>query len=122
MTAASTLSKKSGNRSPSPANASARSRPRRMRSRVTANDRSEEHTSELQSRLHLVCRLLLEKKNTSFNFTPPTTPSPLTSYRLPPRRITRTRRLAAVTPVHSFTTLGTALAITAPHTFLFPPP
>src|SRR5205809_5910391 len=29
--------------------------------RVTS-DRSEEHTSELQSRLHLVCRLLLEKK------------------------------------------------------------
>src|SRR5687768_7814056 len=28
-----------------------------------AIDRSEEHTSELQSRLHLVCRLLLEKKN-----------------------------------------------------------
>src|SRR2546422_6794371 len=27
-----------------------------------AEDRSEEHTSELQSRLHLVCRLLLEKK------------------------------------------------------------
>src|SRR2546422_3253586 len=27
--------------------------------------RSEEHTSELQSRLHLVCRLLLEKKNNS---------------------------------------------------------
>src|SRR2546422_3035502 len=26
------------------------------------DDRSEEHTSELQSRLHLVCRLLLEKK------------------------------------------------------------
>src|SRR2546422_9936529 len=26
------------------------------------SDRSEEHTSELQSRLHLVCRLLLEKK------------------------------------------------------------
>src|SRR2546422_5514400 len=26
------------------------------------HDRSEEHTSELQSRLHLVCRLLLEKK------------------------------------------------------------
>src|SRR5687768_18293729 len=26
-------------------------------------NRSEEHTSELQSRLHLVCRLLLEKKN-----------------------------------------------------------
>src|SRR2546422_1578894 len=29
------------------------------------DDRSEEHTSELQSRLHLVCRLLLEKKKTS---------------------------------------------------------
>src|SRR2546422_6371320 len=27
-----------------------------------AQKRSEEHTSELQSRLHLVCRLLLEKK------------------------------------------------------------
>src|SRR2546429_5361843 len=29
---------------------------------VGRHDRSEEHTSELQSRLHLVCRLLLEKK------------------------------------------------------------
>src|SRR3989442_4493346 len=35
--------------------------------------RSEEHTSELQSRPHLVCRLLLEKKkrpNTAFTSTP----------------------------------------------------
>src|SRR2546422_7111208 len=31
-------------------------------SRGRDRDRSEEHTSELQSRLHLVCRLLLEKK------------------------------------------------------------
>src|SRR2546422_1806934 len=31
---------------------------------VLYGDRSEEHTSELQSRLHLVCRLLLEKKKT----------------------------------------------------------
>src|SRR2546422_5570208 len=31
--------------------------------------RSEEHTSELQSRLHLVCRLLLEKKKKS-NYPP----------------------------------------------------
>src|SRR3989449_7746108 len=30
--------------------------------RVRFSERSEEHTSELQSRLHLVCRLLLEKK------------------------------------------------------------
>src|SRR2546422_3034854 len=29
--------------------------------------RSEEHTSELQSRLHLVCRLLLEKKKKNTN-------------------------------------------------------
>src|SRR2546429_6956520 len=29
--------------------------------------RSEEHTSELQSRLHLVCRLLLEKKTYTFS-------------------------------------------------------
>src|SRR2546429_3122587 len=35
--------------------------------------RSEEHTSELQSRLHLVCRLLLEKKNN----TQSTRPTPL---------------------------------------------
>src|SRR5687768_18072904 len=32
-------------------------------SAVGSDGRSEEHTSELQSRLHLVCRLLLEKKN-----------------------------------------------------------
>src|SRR5438445_9927067 len=33
--------------------------------RISSNfpDRSEEHTSELQSRQYLVCRLLLEKKN-----------------------------------------------------------
>src|SRR3712207_7574111 len=30
---------------------------------MTKNTRSEEHTSELQSRQYLVCRLLLEKKN-----------------------------------------------------------
>src|SRR2546429_5706534 len=31
--------------------------------------RSEEHTSELQSRLHLVCRLLLEKKKNNISCT-----------------------------------------------------
>src|SRR2546422_3573669 len=36
--------------------------------------RSEEHTSELQSRLHLVCRLLLEKKK---NVRPKTVSQPL---------------------------------------------
>src|SRR2546422_3061772 len=34
------------------------------RSEAGGDRRSEEHTSELQSRLHLVCRLLLEKKKT----------------------------------------------------------
>src|SRR5439155_3482428 len=33
-----------------------------VRARQLGYDRSEEHTSELQSRGHLVCRLLLEKK------------------------------------------------------------
>src|SRR2546422_3262813 len=32
-------------------------------------ERSEEHTSELQSRLHLVCRLLLEKKKNRIRYT-----------------------------------------------------
>src|SRR2546422_9182377 len=35
---------------------------RRIFHRQGCQKRSEEHTSELQSRLHLVCRLLLEKK------------------------------------------------------------
>src|SRR5438309_5760926 len=39
-------------------------------------NRSEEHTSELQSQFHLVCRLLLEKKKTS---TYPCPPSATTS-------------------------------------------
>src|SRR5687768_17912847 len=36
---------------------------RSLKRSPTMRSRSEEHTSELQSRLHLVCRLLLEKKN-----------------------------------------------------------
>src|SRR5687768_17625583 len=43
-----------------------RTRPRRASTSNSSSPqrgRSEEHTSELQSRLHLVCRLLLEKKN-----------------------------------------------------------
>src|SRR5260370_30606403 len=37
--------------------------PKRRRTVSTTTPRSEEHTSELQSHLNLVCRLLLEKKN-----------------------------------------------------------
>src|SRR5437660_7372193 len=40
------------------------SRPQPTRQSSGGAARSEEHTSELQSRGHLVCRLLLEKKNT----------------------------------------------------------
>src|SRR5687768_18038937 len=40
----------------------ARSRDGAGGERAGGDGRSEEHTSELQSRLHLVCRLLLEKK------------------------------------------------------------
>src|SRR5205809_3338451 len=57
------------------ANSSQRGASRRWSSASTATNtmiaisapvaRSEEHTSELQSRLHLVCRLLLEKKHES---------------------------------------------------------
>src|SRR3989449_4885274 len=57
-------------------------------------NRSEEHTSELQSRLHLVCRLLLEKKKKKTTST--TAPSP------PPRlyslAFTHKRRPATLTP------------------------
>src|SRR2546429_1705170 len=45
-----------------------------MRSGVIVATRSEEHTSELQSRLHLVCRLLLDKKKIRYHapaFSPP---------------------------------------------------
>src|SRR5437899_7369302 len=37
---------------------------------IGVEDRSEEHTSELQSLRHLVCRLLLEKKNTDWHEVP----------------------------------------------------
>src|SRR3712207_7938715 len=39
--------------------------------RITAGIRSEEHTSELQSRQYLVCRLLLEKKKAAPLLRPP---------------------------------------------------
>src|SRR5207237_2570683 len=42
--------------------------------RRRARSRSEEHTSELQSHLNLVCRLLLEKKKKTNNTTEKTTP------------------------------------------------
>src|SRR2546429_5288431 len=55
--------------------------------------RSEEHTSELQSRLHLVCRLLLEKKKTNDHYTSPATDiltRSLTDRRVPYAQLTYT--------------------------------
>src|SRR2546430_5762994 len=48
-------------------------------SQQIAEDRSEEHTSELQSQSNLVCRLLLEKKKTLFEFVYSTILSSLSS-------------------------------------------
>src|SRR6266702_7263433 len=42
-----------------------------LRFRQENQPRSEEHTSELQSRGHLVCRLLLEKKKKNYTPLPP---------------------------------------------------
>src|SRR5215203_6358586 len=56
-------------RSAAPAPRRTRRAPRAAAARPRPRRRSEEHTSELQSRQYLVCRLLLEKKKT--NGTPP---------------------------------------------------
>src|SRR5687768_18006762 len=47
---------------PEPVSCRRATRPSVGSARRSSRPRSEEHTSELQSRLHLVCRLLLEKK------------------------------------------------------------
>src|SRR5690348_18078332 len=56
-----------------------RREPRDVPQLLALDVRSEEHTSELQSPVHLVCRLLLEKKNSSAQLP---TPRPLS--RRPP--------------------------------------
>src|SRR5438309_8351532 len=73
---------------------------RRPRIRLDPSDRrgsrSEEHTSELQSQFHLVCRLLLEKKkktnkkNTQFKHSINTTSVFPLSHKPPPHRTTMT--------------------------------
>src|SRR3712207_6873315 len=58
-----------------PVRSSSRSCPRRLciwSSSSSRPPRSEEHTSELQSRQYLVCRLLLEKKKKKKYASPPT--------------------------------------------------
>src|SRR2546429_2349566 len=62
----------------------------------TPYPRSEEHTSELQSRLHLVCRLLLEKKKTTS-----TTCSTVEASHADLSRELQPRATASVHPWHS---------------------
>src|SRR2546429_3398391 len=64
---------------------------RRVRAEPVApgDGRSEEHTSELQSRLHLVCRLLLEKKKKKQN-------SPVNIYHLYEHIIERAYKMTRV--------------------------
>src|SRR5438309_6484389 len=58
--------------------------------------RSEEHTSELQSQFHPVCRLLLEKKKTQPRCRPtPTPPPPSRPHRSPVRATDTPRSHAA---------------------------
>src|SRR2546422_5570867 len=76
------------------------SRDARRPPRGSGPRRSEEHTSELQSRLHLVCRLLLEKKKTNIN--PPTSPTCSThSKRHPALYRSRPRTLPAASETSS---------------------
>src|SRR2546422_1592855 len=55
---------------------------RRLFRHVRRENRSEEHTSELQSRLHLVCRLLLEKKKNICSQLNESTNTTITSHKL----------------------------------------
>src|SRR2546422_2280149 len=55
--------------------------------RATRCSRSEEHTSELQSRLHLVCRLLLEKKKKGRPTRPNARGTRLATVRMQARRV-----------------------------------
>src|SRR5260370_6987554 len=62
--------------------------PRRI---ILCGKRSEEHTSELQSHLNLVCRLLLEKKKLG-NLVPSTPPVPPLHYLLTTLTLSHTAR------------------------------
>src|SRR5689334_24838498 len=63
---------------------------------VVYRSRSEEHTSELQSQFHLVCRLLLEKKKKKNTTTTNTTPHIVSFHPpyLPRHRLTPTHSRA----------------------------
>src|SRR3712207_7126058 len=62
-------------------------------SRWTVASRSEEHTSELQSRQYLVCRLLLEKKQKATRPTPRSSRPAAIAVARPPKHDERTAHL-----------------------------
>src|SRR5690554_7230890 len=68
--------------------------------------RSEEHTSELQSRPHLVCRLLLEKKNKKIQNSDATDDK---KYRYKPDKIQTTRTTMTADTQSSFTSIYTSI-------------
>src|SRR3954449_3036151 len=68
--------------------------------------RSEEHTSELQSHSHLVCRLLLEKKKTRKIMLQPS------------RELLRLRRLESQTRICALS-MSYRLSVLGLHTYLF---
>src|SRR2546429_3178402 len=83
-----------------------------------STSRSEEHTSELQSRLHLVCRLLLEKKKTTrphasdYPCTPVATRG---NIRTPRGKLPETARQRSTASSHHSISLAPHSARHAPH-------
>src|SRR3989442_1285121 len=75
--------------------------PRHHRPAPRYRKRSEEHTSELQSRPHLVCRLLLEKKKKKTHTPNSTKASPSASRRQYSDMQKAVIRLAMVTPIYN---------------------
>src|SRR3712207_6869217 len=97
---------------PTPHGVGPRAAPEGVRLAARRAPRSEEHTSELQSRQYLVCRLLLEKKNkqiTGYNRfrSPRLTPTPYTTSTLV-RRLITTHTTPLATPTASAPLLSAA--------------
>src|SRR4029434_6031771 len=69
--------------------------------KCNVNVRSEEHTSELQSHLNLVCRLLLAKKRNTSLYTPSRHPHLTPHYTHRTHARTHTHTLPTTTPAHT---------------------
>src|ERR1035438_6847407 len=97
---------------------------------ISADNRSEEHTSELQSLRHLVCRLLLEKKkkkphtydknnkDTTHPLSPQTTAPPTALH----RRCVPRRAWSCPDPYSSFLSFFFLMIGGPPSSTLFPSP